>query len=114
MAKSPFDEIYNYDPNDPEPLEHLIPPKIYYLAMHLHNLIYIRYFYETLGQQPPAWTKGEMERSQTHLLKQLDLEHGQGGKFRKEMKDETGQSEPGSEGELEGGAKRQGRVTRRY
>jgi hypothetical protein len=86
-----FDKLHQFDPNDPEPLESLIPPKIFYLAMHLHNLIYIRAFYESIGMQPPVWTKGEMERSQGHLLRQLDLEQGQGGKFRKEERHETRQ-----------------------
>jgi hypothetical protein len=86
---SHFDKIFSADPDDKEPLEELIPPKIFLLAFHLHNLIYIRAFYESIGQQPPEWTKGEMERSQTHLLTQLDREHAQGGKFRKEHKDEA-------------------------
>jgi hypothetical protein len=86
MMKDPF----KIDPNDPEPLENLIPPKVFYLAMHLHNLIYIRAFYEQIGQQPPEWTKTEMGRSQKVLLEQLDRENSQGGKFRqKESQDET-------------------------
>jgi hypothetical protein len=87
-----FDKLHQFDPDSNEPLEDLIPPKIFYLALHLHNLIYIRAFYESIGQQPPVWTKGEMERAQTHLLTQLDLEGGQGGKFRKETHRETRQS----------------------
>jgi hypothetical protein len=65
-------------------IDSLVPPKIMRLTQHMHNLIYIRYFYETLGQQPPEWTKGEMERAQKILLAQLDREHAQGGAFRKE------------------------------
>ena len=92
MAESIFEKLHEYDPNDPEPLEDLIPPKVYYLAMHLHNLIYIRYFYENIGMQPPEWTKGEMSRAQTHLLRQLDIEQGQGGRFRKGERDEARKS----------------------
>jgi hypothetical protein len=65
-------------------IDSLVPPKIMRLTQHMHNLIYIRYFYETLGQQPPEWTKLEMERAQKVLLSQLDREHAQGGAFRKE------------------------------
>jgi len=98
--KDLIDELYNVDPNDPEPITDLVPPKIFMLAFHLHNLIYIRAFYESLGQQPPVWTKGEMDRAQGHLLKQLDIEQGQGGKFRRGERHETRKS-PDEEGGLE-------------
>jgi hypothetical protein len=65
-------------------IDKLVPPNIMRLTQHLHNLIYIRYFYESIGQQPPQWIKGEMARAETSLLSQLDREHGQGGVFRKE------------------------------
>ena|SRR5215831_5813694 len=99
--KELIDALYNVDPDDPEPITDLIPPKILVLAFHLHNLIYIRAFYESLGQQPPVWTKGEMERAQVHLLKQLDIEQGQGGRFRRGERDEARQSRQEREGELE-------------
>ncbi len=97
MTNPPFNpmdmrSLYNVDPNDPNPIEDLIPHKIMLLAWHLHNLIYIRFFYEQLGQQPPEWTKGEMTRSQAVLLQQLDLENSQGGKFRRESRHEARQS----------------------
>jgi hypothetical protein len=65
-------------------IDKLVPPNIMRLTQHLHNLIYIRYFYESIGQQPPPWVKGEMARAETSLLSQLDREHAQGGVFRKE------------------------------
>lgn len=71
-------------PVEGDDIDSLVPPKIMRLTQHMHNLIYIRYFYESLGQQPPEWTKGEMERAQKILLDQLDREHAQGGVFRKE------------------------------
>jgi hypothetical protein len=97
MVEPPFNpldlaQLYHVDPDDPEPITDLIPPKILLLAWHLHNMIYIRFFYEQIGMQPPDWTKGEMDRSQRVLLDQLDIENSQGGKFRerrKETKHET-------------------------
>ena len=71
-------------PVEPDDIDTMVPPKIMRLTQHMHNLIYIRYFYETLGQQPPEWTKLEMGRAQAALLSELDREHGQGGAFRKE------------------------------
>lgn len=83
-------------PVEGDDIDLLVPPKIMRLTQHMHNLIYIRYFYESLGQQPPEWTKGEMERAQKILLDQLDREHAQGGVFRKEtecVKDELTKTE---------------------
>lgn len=80
-----------------EDIDRLVPPNIMRLAQHFHNLIYIRYFYESLGQQPPEWTKAEMGRADKALQAELAREHGQGGRFRRE-EDETRQSEPRRDG----------------
>jgi len=72
-------------------IDKLVPPKIMRLAQHFHNLIYIRYFFESIGQQPPEWTKKEMTRADTALQLELEREHGQGGRLR-EMQDEARQS----------------------
>ena len=85
---SPAEELTDED------IDKLVPPKIMRLAQHFHNLIYIRYFYESLGQQPPDWTKAEMQRADTALQAELVREHGQGGRLRKEKEDETRPSEP--------------------
>ena len=78
-------------------IDRLVPPKIMRLAQHFHNLIYIRYFYESLGQQPPDWTKAEMARADVALQAELAREHGQGGRFRSD-EDETRPSEPRRDG----------------
>jgi hypothetical protein len=75
-----------------EDIDRLVPPKIMRLAQHFHNLIYIRYFFESIGQQPPDWTKEEMARADTALQRELQREKGQGGRLR-EIQDETRQSE---------------------
>jgi hypothetical protein len=49
----------------------------------MHNLIYIRFFYEQLGQQPPVWIKRQLERAEDDLLDEIDREEGQGGAFHK-------------------------------
>jgi hypothetical protein len=56
-----------------------VPPKIMRLTQHLHNLIYIRFFFEQIGQQPPGWIKAEMTRVERVLIDELELEEGQGG-----------------------------------
>jgi hypothetical protein len=49
----------------------------------MHNLIYIRFFYEQLGQQPPVWIKRQLERTELDLLDEIDSEESQGGAFHK-------------------------------
>jgi hypothetical protein len=92
----PAEELEDVD------IDRLVPPKIMRLAQHFHNLIYIRYFYESLGQQPPEWTKAEMGRADVALQAELIREHGQGGRLR-ETEDETRPSEQRRERVLEAG-----------
>jgi hypothetical protein len=49
------------------------------ITQHYHNLIYIRYFWESIGQQPPKWVMKEMTRVDAVLQRELDQEEGQGG-----------------------------------
>jgi hypothetical protein len=80
------------DPLDPVEAGHIdrkVPPGIMRITQHYHNLIYIRYFWESIGGQPPDWVKREMGRIDTILQKELDSEHGQGGLLRGD-EDETG------------------------
>lgn len=62
-------------------LDKKVPPKIMRLTQHLHNMIYIRFFYEQIGQQPPEWTKRELTRAEQALIDELEREEGQGGAF---------------------------------
>lgn len=66
-------------PDHAEHIDRMVPPKIMRLTQHYHNLIYIRYFWESIGQQPPEWIKGEMQRADTVLRRELLKEEGQGG-----------------------------------
>ena len=60
-------------------IDKMVPPKIMRVTQHLYNLIYIRFFYEQIGQQPPVWIKGEMQRAERALISELEDEEGQGG-----------------------------------
>lgn len=103
------------EPDIDDDIDLMVPPKIMRLAQHLHNLIYIRYFYESIGQQPPEWTKNEMGRAEKALLLQLDREHSQGGAFRRGELDETArQSRQEQPGGLENRAQGPSGFTRRY
>lgn len=88
----PVEPFSNIGVMDHDHIDRMVPPKVMRLTQHLHNLIYIRYFYENIGQQPPDWIKQEMHRAQTVLLDELDREHGQGGAFHKGEKHATRQS----------------------
>jgi hypothetical protein len=74
-----------------EDIDKMVPPKIMRLTQHLHNMIYIRFFYEQIGQQPPEWTKQELTRAERALINELEREQGQGGRLR-EIFDEARQS----------------------
>lgn len=63
-----------------------VPPKIMRLTQHMHNLIYIRFFYEQLGQQPPVWIKRQLERAEADLLEEIDNEENPGGNFHRSIK----------------------------
>jgi hypothetical protein len=76
--------------DDEEHIDKMVPPKIMRLTQHYHNLIYIRYFWESIGQQPPQWIKGEMQRADGALRRELEKEEGQGGLLHRSLKDETG------------------------
>jgi hypothetical protein len=86
-VKSPLDPVGPAESLGDQDIDKLVPPKIMRLAQHFHNLIYIRYFFESIGQQPPEWTKAEMARADKALQGELIREHGQGGRLRSE--DET-------------------------
>lgn len=60
-----------------------VPPAIMRLTQHLHNIIYIRYFYESLGTPVPDWIKREQHRADLALQDEIDREHHQGGAFHK-------------------------------
>ena len=75
----PEDELR--DNPDAMSIDTRVPPKIMRLTQHMHNLIYIRFFYEQLGQQPPVWIKRQLERAEKDLLEEIDEEEGQGGHF---------------------------------
>src|SRR5262245_34674032 len=72
-------------------IDKMVPPKVMRLTQHLHNMIYIRFFYEQIGQQPPEWTKQELTRAERALINELEREQGQGGRLR-EIFDEARQS----------------------
>lgn len=73
-------------PTDGLSIDARVPPKIMRLTQHMHNLIYIRFFYEQLGQQPPVWIKRQLERAEADLLEEIDNEEGQGGHFHRSHK----------------------------
>ena len=84
-----IDEPTVDEPDHIEHIDRLVPPKIYRLTMHFHNLIYIRFFYEQIGQQPPKWVTSEMQRVQDITIEHLERENAQGGAFWKGVQHET-------------------------
>ena len=82
-------------PIDPEGdgyINQAVPPTIMRLTQHYHNLIYIRAFWESIGQQPPDWIKAEMQRADLALRSELHKEEGQGGLLHRSIANATGKS----------------------
>jgi hypothetical protein len=74
------------NPDHPDHIDQLVPAKVMRLTQHLHNIIYIRFFYENIGQQPPDWIKREQQRADLALQEELEREHHQGGAFHETRK----------------------------
>ena len=77
-----------------------IPERIWRMTMVYHDLIYIKYYWESIGQQVHSNFAKELERVDKRLHQLLEMEHGQGGTFRKleqELKDETRKSDEGND-----------------
>lgn len=82
----PAEPIREQEDVEEDHIDKMVPPKIMRLTQHYHNLIYIRYFWESIGQQPPDWIKGEMERADGALRRELEKEEGQGGLLHRSKK----------------------------
>jgi len=78
---NPSEPIREQEDDEEDHIDKKVPPKIMRLTQHLHNMIYIRFFYEQIGQQPPEWTKRELTRAERSLVEELEREEGQGGAF---------------------------------
>lgn len=64
-----------------EKADKLVPEHIWRVTMHYHDLIYIKAFWESIGQVAPTSFTQELERTHQRLLEALDDERGQGGAF---------------------------------
>jgi len=60
-------------------IDQRVPPKIDRLALYYHNLIYIKYYWETIGQQVDPTFAREMQRVHNELMEEIEMEQGQGG-----------------------------------
>lgn len=79
-------------------LEHHVPANIYRLAHHYHNLIYIMYFWEQMGQQKPPIFAEEVRRTHDELIEEIEREKSQGGLLRRKTEHEARPSKPNRHG----------------
>jgi hypothetical protein len=61
--------------------DEVVPERIWRLTMHYHDLIYIKYYWESIGQQAPQTFLEEMERTNKRLHEYLEVERNQGGAY---------------------------------
>ena len=73
-----------------------VPNRVWRVSMHYHDLIYIKAYWESIGQQCPASFNEELARTHTRLMAILEDERNQGGAYheqqRREKENETGPS----------------------
>lgn len=71
-----------------------VPERVWRVSMHYHDLIYIKAYWESIGQQVPDSFGRELKRTHERLMNILEDERNQGGAYyeRKESEDETGPS----------------------
>ena len=60
-----------------------VPEHIWRVTMHYHDLIYIKYYWESIGQPAPPEFMKELERTHKRLMVRLEEENNQGGAFDK-------------------------------
>ena len=65
--------------NNPDLAEHYAPAHVHRLIHHYHNLIYIKNYWESIGQIAPKWVMEELGRSDKEIQEVLDREKQQGG-----------------------------------
>jgi hypothetical protein len=65
-----------------------IPDHIWKITMHYHDLIYIKSYWESIGQHAPPFVLEELQRVHDILPTLLEEEQGQGGAYHK-LKGET-------------------------
>jgi len=65
--------------NEPNDALRRVPQNIHHVTHHYHNLIYIKNYWESIGQQVPSDFSAELQRAHKHLLEVLQIEKGRGG-----------------------------------
>lgn len=63
-----------------------VPERIWRMTMHYHDLIYIKHYWESIGQQVPASFNEELARTDARLMELLEDERNQGGAYHKPEK----------------------------
>ena len=85
-----------------------VPERIWRVSMHYHDLIYIKAYWESIGQQVPSSFGEELARTHNRLMAILDDERNQGGAYYKEKEHEARQSESVESSEPQSGAESTG------
>lgn len=60
------------------------PAHIHRLTHHYHNLIYVKHYWESIGQPAPPWVLSELVRADREIQELLELEKGRGGALYRE------------------------------
>jgi len=71
--------------------EYYAPTHMHRFVHHYHNLIYIKNYWESIGQMAPEWVQRELQRAEQEMQQLIAEEKEEGGFLhkRKELRDEA-------------------------
>lgn len=58
-----------------------VPERVWRVTMHYHDLIYIKAYWESIGQQMPEAFGAELKRNHDRMIAILEDENSQGGAY---------------------------------
>ena len=87
-----------------------VPERVWRVTMHYHDLIYIKAYWESIGQQMPEAFNAELKRNHVRMIAILEDENSQGGAYhtQKQEQIDASRSSEQSSRKLEGRAQSQG------
>jgi hypothetical protein len=71
-----------------------VPPHVYRLFHHYHNVIYIKNYWESLGQKAPQLVLDELVRLDKEAAEVIEREKQQGGYLHKRGEDDETRKRP--------------------
>jgi hypothetical protein len=65
--------------NSNDKAEYYAPTHMHRFVHHYHNLIYIKNYWESIGQIAPEWVQRELQRADREMQQLIEEEKAEGG-----------------------------------